>query len=79
MPGRPVAAANWHITLRFVGAACPAVIDRLIFEVDRRLDDSVFDVGVRRARGVPEGTTGVGAVACSSWWREWVAPAGRCM
>ena len=45
MPGRPVAAANWHITLRFVGAACPAVIDRLIFEVDRRLDDSVFDVG----------------------------------
>lgn len=45
MPGRPVAAANWHITLRSVGTASPTVVDRLIFEVDRRLDDSVFDVG----------------------------------
>jgi 2'-5' RNA ligase len=33
-PGRPVAPANWHLTLRFLGWATDAQLDRILHDID---------------------------------------------
>ncbi|HEX9856425.1 MAG TPA: RNA 2',3'-cyclic phosphodiesterase [Acidimicrobiia bacterium] len=45
LPGRPVPAANWHITLRFIGYAFPEQLDRLLHEVDTAELSGPFRIG----------------------------------
>ncbi len=33
VPGRPVPASNWHVTLRFLGMATDLQLDRLLYEI----------------------------------------------
>jgi 2'-5' RNA ligase len=44
MPGRPVAVENWHITLRFLGAATEVQRDSVLAHLDQHLQVEPFRI-----------------------------------
>ena len=44
VPGRPVPAANWHVTLRFLGPAPTEQADRVLYEMSREISEGPFSI-----------------------------------
>jgi RNA 2',3'-cyclic 3'-phosphodiesterase len=53
LPGKPVPIGNWHLTLRFLGAADEVRYDRVRAEVDQALDRSAFAVALESLGAFP--------------------------